>query len=700
MLEFGSFRIDTARRLLYRDGAVVDIPPKSFAVLIALVERRGQIVTKEDLLNSVWPETAVEENNLARSISTLRKALGEKLGENRYILTVPGRGYSFVAADAGTSNGTPKITETTSGSLSGNPRIAQLPTDRAIKAVGVFAAIVITTVVWVSAQARSPRSSTHVHFQSIFTSQQYPSAALSPDGKSLVYAAGELGRQTIRHRIIESGREIELPVGPNRSFGGLTFAPNGRHIFFIEKSGSKQNNILRELPLFGGPAREVAREIESPPTVSPDGSRLAFVCETKAGESRLVIHRLADGEQEELAATRSPTFLDYPAWSPDGQSIAHSEVTPDGVFLKKIEVHSRKHRRIGPRWKYIRRFTWLPEGDLLISAMDTAEDRYTLWRVDRSGKSARITESVDSLHSVAVSADGTRGITVAERSLTAVWVGMPKAQEVWKELLPAAERVKAAWWTTDGKILLERGTAAGRSIYIVNPDAKEPQQLLAPGPYHNLRLCSDGRTVAYWLSHPAAAGLWTTDLATGGSSRLVALKGNTIAECQSKDGLISFASKDPDWWPGLWKIPLKGGQPQQVSQRAGEGTAISADGHYAAYFDQDGAASTQRKATQIAVVSLNGSGFEKRFDIAPTVSKQVPLRWIPGSNTITYADSRGGTTEIWGQPINGGAPSQITSLSGGLIMSFDWSPDGKRLVLSRGMRSFELLLLELPPTTR
>ena len=62
---------------------------------------------------------------------------------------------------------------------------------------------------------------------------------------------------------------------------------------------------------------------------------------------------------------------------------------------------------------------------------------------------------------------------------------------------------------------------------------------------------------------------------------------------------------------------------------------------------------------------------------------------------ITYADGGSGIAEIWGQPVTGGEPRQITSLSGGLISSFDWSPDGKKLVLSRGMRSFDLLLLEL-----
>jgi Tol biopolymer transport system component len=74
------------------------------------------------------------------------------------------------------------------------------------------------------------------------------------------------------------------------------------------------------------------------------------------------------------------------------------------------------------------------------------------------------------------------------------------------------------------------------------------------------------------------------------------------------------------------------------------------------------------------------------------------LRWIPGIPVITYADDRGGVAEIWGQRITGGAPWQITNLAGGLTTNFDWSPDGKQLVVTRAMRSYDLLLLQLGRT--
>ncbi|HJQ24180.1 MAG TPA: winged helix-turn-helix domain-containing protein [Blastocatellia bacterium] len=95
--EFGGFRLDAVKRLLWREGEPVPLTSKSFETLLALVESRGEILDKEALLNRVWPDTVVEEKNLTINISALRKALGESPQEHRYIVTVPGRGYRFVA---------------------------------------------------------------------------------------------------------------------------------------------------------------------------------------------------------------------------------------------------------------------------------------------------------------------------------------------------------------------------------------------------------------------------------------------------------------------------------------------------------------------------------------------------------------------------------------------------------------------------
>src|SRR3982751_1449584 len=95
--EFGAFRVDLERYLLFRDGKLIPLSPKVFETLIFLIEHRGEVVKKDDIMNRVWPDTYVEESNLAQNIFLLRKVLGEEKNEHRYIITIPGVGYRFVA---------------------------------------------------------------------------------------------------------------------------------------------------------------------------------------------------------------------------------------------------------------------------------------------------------------------------------------------------------------------------------------------------------------------------------------------------------------------------------------------------------------------------------------------------------------------------------------------------------------------------
>ncbi len=96
--EFGNFRLCAAKRLLLKgDGESVPLMPKAFDTLLYLVEHNGKVIEKDELMSAIWADTIVEENNLTQNISILRRVLGEKHGENRFIATVPGHGYKFVA---------------------------------------------------------------------------------------------------------------------------------------------------------------------------------------------------------------------------------------------------------------------------------------------------------------------------------------------------------------------------------------------------------------------------------------------------------------------------------------------------------------------------------------------------------------------------------------------------------------------------
>jgi eukaryotic-like serine/threonine-protein kinase len=93
--EFGPFRMDPDKQVLLRDGQLIAVTPKAFETLLVLVRRGREVVSKEELLKEIWPDSFVEEANLSQHIFKLRKALGDTLEGERYIVTLPGRGYRF-----------------------------------------------------------------------------------------------------------------------------------------------------------------------------------------------------------------------------------------------------------------------------------------------------------------------------------------------------------------------------------------------------------------------------------------------------------------------------------------------------------------------------------------------------------------------------------------------------------------------------
>ena len=97
LLEFGAYRIDREQRLLTKESDVIPLAPKVFDTLVVLAESGGRMLEKATLLKKIWPDAFVEEGSLARNISTLRKVLGEGPQDQKYIVTVPRRGYRFVA---------------------------------------------------------------------------------------------------------------------------------------------------------------------------------------------------------------------------------------------------------------------------------------------------------------------------------------------------------------------------------------------------------------------------------------------------------------------------------------------------------------------------------------------------------------------------------------------------------------------------
>src|SRR5580704_11118280 len=109
VFQFEEFQIDARAHTLRREEEIVTLNYRAFDVLLYFVQNPGRVLTRDELLKNVWADTYVDENNLAQSISALRRALEEKPGDNSYIVTLPGRGYQFVAPVQIIASGNPAI---------------------------------------------------------------------------------------------------------------------------------------------------------------------------------------------------------------------------------------------------------------------------------------------------------------------------------------------------------------------------------------------------------------------------------------------------------------------------------------------------------------------------------------------------------------------------------------------------------------
>ncbi len=391
---FAQYQLDATRRLLLCAGKRVALNAKAFDVLLALVEHGGQVMTKAELMNQVWQEQFVEEANLAVQVSALRKTLGKMPDEQPFIVTIPGRGYSFVA-EVQTEAAQPEIlieSQTTSqiliedetiveqqsrasettylspvalkneeiGSVvfEANQRIAQ-PQSVAIAPAsivapqklsalhrqilaGVMALVVLAVGVVVYVQLfqfrkanRQVNPSPPITLRRFDTHGGVPDrVAISPDGKSLVYRQRLKGKDALWLGQIETNSSVPIYERANYWIDNLAFAPDGNSIYFTINNSNPPQPLLVRMPIVGGAITELTQNVASAITFSPDGRQIAFLRrDEEKNQMAMLIADADNGHHERLLISRqSPHGFSGEglSWSPDGKTIASSVNTSTG----------------------------------------------------------------------------------------------------------------------------------------------------------------------------------------------------------------------------------------------------------------------------------------------------------------------------------------------------------------------------------
>jgi eukaryotic-like serine/threonine-protein kinase len=736
--EFGPFRVDTVKRRLLREGQPVPLTPKAFDTLIVLLEHRGQALEKDVLIEAVWPETAVEENNLTQNIYALRKALGDSHNESRYILTLPGWGYRFVADVREVTRGdtelvaqertrTHIVIEEEETSAKGEDELSpERPTPvaneayarlgaaksalvalrlvsgkrSAVLALLIVAAAVIVFVVfkpqkYISQdESRAESSASFLKFDKTKLTAYIDArrAAISPDGKYVVFTAQNAGSESLWLRQVAVANSQQIIPPTKARYFGLAFSPDGNYVYYIRSEGDDPLRVLYRMPALGGVSKRLLPDLEDSITFSPDGKRIAFTRSSQAEDESALIIASADGTQEQkLAAHNLANRFGSPSWSPDGKLIvcavgtAHTGSNEMGLI--EVDAESATKKAITSRkWEYIRTPIWLTDGSgLLMIAREQGSTANRIWHLSFPGAEARsITDNSDYYTDLSLATDSITVAAVQTSGSANIWI-VPQGDA--SRAYQTVHAFGGLSWTPDGRIVYASLAGGNWDIWTMDADGSGQKQLTADaGKNASPTVSPDGRSIVFVSDRAGVFHIWRMNIDGTEPVQLTNGNGENVPTI-SHDGKWVVYTSVSDWT--LWKVPINAGEPVKLTTGNSRWPAVSPDGKWIAYFQLERSSHPQCK---VAVIPFQGGEPVKIFDSAQGVPTSLDVRWTPDGKALAYAVDRNEVSNIWIQSLDGGLPKQMTHFASEKIFSSAWSPDGKQLACVRGSSTSDVVL--------
>jgi DNA-binding winged helix-turn-helix (wHTH) protein len=324
---FGDFTLDLNSGFLRRGSEEVPLRPKPFQVLVYLVQRHGELVTKAEIAEAIWPETAVMDNTLAQCLVEIRRALGDE--SQQLIRTVVGRGYLFTL---------PVVEFPLAPDRAEAARVpVPMSTERArrirLKAAAVLVALVLAAWIgFIALRHQPPRAPTRVEYTQLTSfADSATSPALSPDGRMLAFIRSDYtfgGPGQIYVKLLPDGDPVQLTKDDLQKRGSPRFSPDGTRVAYAAiKPGSRWDTWV--VPVFGG----------EPRLLLPNASGLTWI-ESKPRSSLLLFSELT-GQSAQMAIVSSTQgrAQHRVIYMPPESGMAHrSYLSPDRKQVLVVEM--------------------------------------------------------------------------------------------------------------------------------------------------------------------------------------------------------------------------------------------------------------------------------------------------------------------------------------------------------------------------
>ncbi|HXF41920.1 MAG TPA: protein kinase [Blastocatellia bacterium] len=525
-------------------------------------------------------------------------------------------------------------------------------------------------------------------------------AAISPDGKYVAYAIDDEGQQSLWLKQAATGSNVSLtPPAVGTRYRGLTFSRDGNYLYYLKREGGNTRAALYQIPTLGGEPRKMIDDVSTDNTpgivaFSPDGKQMALVRSAGVTRSLLVMNVDGSGERNLVTAelAMKGEFVAGAAWSPDNKTIACVRGAfgfTRSVTLLAINVADGVERSLSSeRWARVNAFAWLPDASGMVLSAARASGPLQLWHVAYPGGEVhRITNDLNNYFGVSLTTDGSTLVTVQKNASSFLWIAPGGEPQRAERVTAESNDYDQLCWTPDARIIFASAAGDSSGIWSIKPDGSGKTQLTSDAAFP--AVSPDGRYI-YFSSERGADGpghaLWRMESDGGHPTMLIS--GSETATC-SPDGKWVIYSARTDRSLFLWKLSASGGEPVRLTDKdIAERPAVSPDGKFIACNYLIPAPNGQFR---IAIISFSGGEPVKIFDVPSFAIRE--LRWTPDSHAITYVDTRRSVSNIWAQPIDGGAPKQLTDFQSDYIYSWSWSGDGKQLAIARGAQTSDVVLI-------
>ncbi|MDQ3684102.1 MAG: protein kinase, partial [Acidobacteriota bacterium] len=528
-------------------------------------------------------------------------------------------------------------------------------------------------------------------------------AAVSPDGKYVVYAEEADKRQSLWVKQMATGSAVQIVPPADVGYWGLTFSNDSNYVYYVknEKSGGSFNNLYY-VPALGGASKKLLEQVDSAVTFSPDGRRLAFIRDNLKKEETALVLANADGGGEQTLATRKAPqrfgsdLATRIAWSPDGKFIACAAGSADasGYYSNVIAVPvagGAEKPLTSQRWQSVNQVTWLSDGSgLAMTAMDETSAATQLWYLSfPGGEARRITNDLNRYSDVSLTADSGALVTVQTNRVSNMWVApggeAGRARQITSGTSDGSGGIS---WTPDGRIVYGSSASGKPDIWVMDADGKNSKQLTHENQNYRPSVSRDGRYILFSSTRGGRTNIWRMDADGGNLRQLTDGKANSYPHATPNGQWVVYSSMDRGN-ATVWKAAIDGGQqPVQLSEPTSNMPVVSPDGKQIACFYWDEGANPPRG---MMLFPFAGGAPTKRFNIGPHVGGFV-IHWTPDGRAILHIGPQ--LSNIWAQPVDGGNPAQLTDFQGDQIFNFDYSIDGKWLALARGRVTDDVVLIE------